>query len=626
VTTSNDNTRFFHSLTSTLRAVSNNSELLITHSEQDALLDGHIYIPLINQPIDTRLQTALRGMVDSYAFMYVYHDREIHSRLAPKETKAERLFSLLERERFEARGKRMYKGCADNLTQMWLRNHTSELINRFNGAEMLELMLSVMCRESLVGESLPQWLMHEIDLHREPIEKLVGNQLCELTNNVADQTAYAKTALDIIQALGFDVEPAAIEPGQSDSTQSNSEELDGEAQSEDDGDVENDQEGDPYENAELHKDEQSNESLEDAAITRNADADLSKEEVEEPEGADIKNSTTQNAQEITEVVYKKADYFAYSDHADEIVTPAQLRTPAELKQLRKKLNDSLARQERLVNKLASRLQNVLLARQKRRWQYDLDEGELDTRRLSRVVSEPLTPLTYRIETDTEFRDTAITLLIDNSRSMFGSPIKVAAACSDLLTRSLEKCGVTTEVLGYTTQTMYGGENLERWKESGSMANSGRLNSLRHIIYKSAHHTWRQARLNFGLMLDKDILKQNIDGEALSWAHSRLLARPESRKILIVISDGTPSDSPTLRANHKAYLTDHLRSVIASIRHGSAVELIAIGIGYDVTRFYDRAITIGDVDELGPALLNTLTNSFEKRIQSRTQPSGMAQQM
>ena len=306
------------------------------------------------------------------------------------------------------------------------------------------------------------------------------------------------------------------------------------------------------------------------------------------------------------------DYRIYTVRFDEVVKAEDLCDAEELDRLRSFLDKQLLHLQHVVTRLANRLQRRLMAQQNRAWEFDQEEGLLDTARLPRVVIDPMHPLSFKRETDTTFRDTVVTLLLDNSGSMRGRPITVAATCADILARTLERCGVKVEILGFTTRAWKGGQSRERWLADGKPPHPGRLNDLRHIVYKAADSPWRRARRNLGLMMREGLLKENIDGEALAWAHARLLARPEARRILMMISDGAPVDDSTLSVNPGNYLERHLRQVIEEIETRSPVELIAVGIGHDVTRYYRRAVTIVDAEELGGVMTEKLAELFDER--------------
>jgi cobaltochelatase CobT len=328
------------------------------------------------------------------------------------------------------------------------------------------------------------------------------------------------------------------------------------------------------------------------------------------EGPEINEGALPNRQEVGDDGRPVDAYRIFTTAYDEVVDAAELCDPNELERLRSLLDQQLTALSSVVARLANKLQRRLMAQQNRSWMFDLEEGVLDTARLTRIITDPTAPLSFKAESESPFRDTVVTLLLDNSGSMRGRPIMVAAVCADILARTLERCGVKVEILGFTTRAWKGGQAREAWISAGKPAGPGRLNDLRHIIYKSADAPWRRAKKNLGLMMREGLLKENIDGEALNWAHDRLLARPEARQILMVISDGSPVDDSTQSANAALYLDKHLRQVIAEIETRSPVELIAIGIGHDVTRWYRRAVTIVDVEQLGGVMIEKLAELFD----------------
>jgi cobaltochelatase CobT len=357
----------------------------------------------------------------------------------------------------------------------------------------------------------------------------------------------------------------------------------------------------------------------EAADTESFEADMdSEEEAESDQPWRPNASILDNPEAFGYKVFTRAH--------DEEISAEDLSTPDELERLRAFLDKELRNLSGAVSRLANKLQRKLLAQQNRAWDFDLEEGALDVSRLTRIIIDPMFPLSFKRERDTDFRDTVVTLVIDNSGSMRGRPIMVAACCADILARTLERCGVKVEILGFTTRAWKGGQAREAWLAAGKLANPGRLNDLRHIIYKTADSPWRRSKRNLSLMMREGLLKENIDGEALAWAHSRLLARPEHRKILMMISDGAPVDDSTLSVNSGAYLEHHLRQVIEEIEQRSPVELIAIGIGHDVTRYYNRAVTITDPSELAGAMTEKLVELFDEKVEPapmRRRPSRSA---
>ena len=452
-----------------------------------------------------------------------------------------------------------------------------------------------------------------MDLWRPWVKSRAGELIGELGNQLDNQSAFAELSRRLIGALESDLGDAASDEDQ-DSDNENDQEEDGDSQSEQDGEQsaigEDQSEGD---------DSQSMDDASDAGASEDG-------EMMESEGADDGSSDGESPNaDMTGLNSdggtNKDGYIVFETKFDEITSAADLCEMQELERLRVMLDRHMENVTSIVGKLANRLQRKLMAHQNRSWDFDLEEGVLDAAKLHRVVTQPLSPLSYKQEQDTKFRDTVVTLLLDNSGSMRGRPITIAAVTADILARTLERCGVKVEILGFTTRAWKGGQSRELWQQAGKPAMPGRLNDLRHIIYKPADVPWRRARKSLGLMLREGILKENIDGEALLWAHERLLARHEDRRIMLVISDGAPVDDSTLSVNSGSYLEKHLRQVISYIEGRSPVELLAIGIGHDVTRYYRRAVTITDVDQLGGAVVGQLTDLFDEDANKRSLRAG-----
>jgi cobaltochelatase CobT len=460
--------------------------------------------------------------------------------------------------------------------------------------------LSLLAREHMSGENAPAPAQRVLDLWRETLGERADAALAELARAQGDQEAFARAARKLLAALDLAEAETEAEPEQSE---------EGEEGGEQSGAQDNAQEGEgqsqPESDAMLgaQPEQMEGEAAEDEGSDHAEDDDTAAEGDDRPGGPPPRRE-----RELPET---GIGYRAYIRAFDEEVSADDLCDPDELSRLRQQLDQQLQHLQGVISKLANRLQRRLLAQQTRAWEFDLEEGMLDAGRLSRVVVNPLQALSYKRELDTEFRDTVVTLVIDNSGSMRGRPITVAAMCGDILARTLERCAVKVEVLGFTTRAWKGGQSRERWVQDGKPRNPGRLNDLRHIVYKAADAPWRRARKNLGLMLREGLLKENIDGEALLWAYRRLLARPEHRRILMVISDGAPVDDSTLSVNPGNYLEKHLREVIRDIESRDTVELIAIGIGHDVTRYYRRAVTIVDAEELGGTMMQKLSELFDE---------------
>jgi cobaltochelatase CobT len=464
----------------------------------------------------------------------------------------------------------------------------------------IDKALALLARERLSGEPSPEPARKILDMWRDTLGDNADTALAEMTDAKGDQRAFARAARKLLAAL--ELAEAEVESDQDDSSE------DGEDGGEQSGQQDNSEDGDGQSQSESESmlgaqpEEMEGEAADD-------DGSESEEEAAVAEGDDRPGGPQPRRERPnpdSDAVYK-----AYTRSFDEEVDAEDLCDADELSRLRQQLDQQLQHLQGVISKLANRLQRRLLAQQTRAWEFDLDEGILDAGRLSRVVINPMLALSYKKELDTEFRDTVVTLLIDNSGSMRGRPITVAAMCGDILARTLERCAVKVEVLGFTTRAWKGGQARERWVQEGKPRNPGRLNDLRHIIYKAADSPWRRARKNLGLMLREGLLKENIDGEALLWAYRRLLSRPEHRRILMVISDGAPVDDSTLSVNPGNYLEKHLREVIRDIENRDLVELIAIGIGHDVTRYYRRAVTIVDAEELGGTMMKKLTELFDE---------------
>jgi len=559
----------------------------------------------------------LRGHSDAMALRLACHDAAVHRRAAPEGDAARAVFDAVEQSRVECVGSRRMAGMAGNITAMLEdRYHRGgryeEITDRADAP--LEDALALMVRERLTGLQPPKAAQKIVDLWRETIEAKAGADLDRLSGSVEDQRAFARTVRDMLASLDMAEQTSQ---GQDDEQDEDDKDQSSDEQQQQDGEAEQESAG---ERSEVEVSDDATEELQEGASEASDapagdwDEEDDASESEEAGEAPRPRESKQNDRPTT-------DYKPYTVKYDEVVTAEELCDAEELTRLRAYLDKQLAHLQGVVARLANRLQRRLMAQQNRSWQFDLEEGALDPSRLPRIIIDPFQPLSFRQESDTNFRDTVVTLLIDNSGSMRGRPITVAATCADILARTLERCGVKTELLGFTTRAWKGGLSRESWLQSGKPANPGRLNDLRHIIYKAADAPWRRARKNLGLMMREGLLKENIDGEALDWAHKRILARPEQRKILMVISDGAPVDDSTLSVNAGNYLERHLRHIIAEIETRSPVELIAIGIGHDVTRYYRRAVTIVDAEELGGVMTEKLAELFEENTEAGSRSAG-----
>ncbi len=595
------------SIAGAMRALARQPDLEVTYaSDRPILTSGKARLPEPPRKLSPEDIAIVRGHADSMALRLACHDAAIHRRNAPQGQAARAMFDAVEQARVEAIGSRRMTGVADNISAMiedrYHRGGKYEDITDRADAP-LEDAVALMVRERLTGLKPPEAAAKIVDLWRDHIEDKAGRDLDGLTKNIENQRSFARSVRDLLSSLDMSDESALDRDEQED-------EDDNESQSEEQGGEGEAEEQRQGERAEVDLQDEAADELEDGAMEA-ADAP-SGELPEESEDTDSEAASEsarppQNRQNEA----RGPEYKAFSTKFDEVVDADELCDADELSRLRAYLDKQLSHLQGVVGRLANRLQRRLLAQQNRSWDFDLEEGILDPARLVRVVLDPHQPLSFKHEKDTQFRDTAVSLLIDNSGSMRGRPITVAATCADILARTLERCGVKVEILGFTTRAWKGGQSRESWLQAGKPANPGRLNDLRHIIYKSADAPWRRARKNLGLMMREGLLKENIDGEALDWAHKRLLARPEQRRILMVISDGAPVDDSTLSVNPGNYLERHLRFIIEDIETRSPVELIAIGIGHDVTRYYRRAVTIVDAEELGGVMTEKLAELFDE---------------
>ncbi|MEM9616486.1 MAG: cobaltochelatase subunit CobT [Pseudomonadota bacterium] len=593
---------FKRALLHTTRALSAQPDVEVAFGGEHAQVQGHsARIPLPGRNIDPETAALARGEGDAAALRLAHHDAAAHQRLAPRGAEARAVFAALENARCEAIGALALKGVGDNLAASLEKTIADKGYDRLNAKDTSSLAdaAALLLRERITGRTPPAAAENIMEAWREELEDQAGLALDALaeTASLDDQAAFAKLARAFIRDLDLD------DDDQGDQESDEKSEAD---DSEDENESEND-ESDDDPGAEDMPDDPG------AGDSEDGDADISDQDLESNFEED--DGATENAKISSLRTKFEGDtgdaYKAYTTAFDEIAEAIDLCDPEELQRLRRSLDRQLENLHAVVARLANKLQRKLMAQQNRSWSFDLDEGVLDAARLARVVVDPMQPLSFKMEQEQDFRDTVVTLLIDNSGSMRGRPITIAAICADILARTLERCGVKVEILGFTTRAWKGGQAREKWVADGRPAKPGRLNDLRHVIYKSADAPWRRARTSLGLMMKEGLLKENIDGEALMWAHSRLLGRPESRRILMVISDGAPVDDTTSSANGGAYLERHLREVIHYIEARSPVELLAIGIGHDVTRYYRRALTIVDVDQLGGAIIDKLAELFDE---------------
>lgn len=575
---------FKRAVTGAMRSLAAQPDLeVIFSTEAPTLKDKKARLPLPSRLLSADEVAAVRGTGDAYALRLAYHDEHLDEDIKPTAGNAAAIYEVVEQARVEAIGALVMPGVKDNLAAVLgarCKAHGLGEVKERTDATLLDV-LSLMVRERLTGEAPPQIATRAVDLWRGVVEAKVGRELDRLKGRIGDQRSYGELTRAIISGLDL-ADERADEP---------------------EGDDEKTKDSEPVE-------------LEKESRTEDTASEL---EADQPRGQDSRDALELKRPHRPDLSFgdvERSDYRVFTTQFDETVGAEKLCTAEELTRLRNFLDQTLAPVQGVVARLANKLQRFLMAQQNSSWDFDLEEGVLDSARLSRVVVDPVHPLSFKTEREADFRDTVVTLLLDNSGSMRGRPIMIAAMCADILSRTLERCAVKVEILGFTTRTWKGGSSRERWVNAGKTAHPGRLNDLRHIIYKSADAPTRRTKRNLGLMIREGLLKENIDGEALIWAHGRLVARPEARRILMVISDGAPADDSTLSVNATNYLDRHLRQVIAEIENKSSVQLVAIGIGHDVTRYYRRAVTILDAEQLGGAMTEQLISLFAPDIVDR----------
>ena len=594
----------------TLKAVAghHDEEISVNFSPGGASLNGNqAQLPAPAGNANREAFTKLRGAADAMGLRLRHHDEQVHCEHMPPGPDARAVYDALEQVRCESLGAKRLSGVSQNLTALLderCKTRGYPGVTEKNET-MLPDVIGLLAREHLTGEPSPESAKPLVDLWRKDIEAKIGNKFNAMTGCATDQAAFSDLVFEMIEEL---------ELIDDDSQSMDSNEEDGSDESGDDAseDGTDSSEAEASDESAMTGMQGEAETGEESDFSEGGDDDMMAGAGEdEPAGPSLWDDGNRPNDPDDSLRYR-----AYTSEFDEVVDSEDLCDPEELSRLRHQLDQQLANLQGVVSRLANRLQRRLLAKQTRSWEFDLEEGLLDAGRLSRVVTDPMHPLSFKVERDTDFRDTVVSLLIDNSGSMRGRPITVAAMSADILARTLERCGVKVEILGFTTRSWKGGSSREKWVAEGKPKTPGRLNDLRHIVYKGADQPWRRARKNLGLMLREGLLKENIDGEALMWAHQRLMGRPEQRRILMVISDGAPVDDATLSANPGNYLERHLRDAIDFIENRSDVEITAIGIGHDVTRYYKHAVTLIDAEELGGTMMNALTDLFDEDAKSR----------
>ncbi len=586
-----------------LRAVAGISDVQVAYQPGPSGLAGkRARLPLPTRALPASEVAKLRGAADSLALRLKHHDDGVHNARMPARREAREVYDALEQARVEVIGAAHMAGVSANLRARLNDECEAEGHDRMTRKDQLPIAaaLALLARERMSGEQVPLASRRVLDLWRGTLGDAAETALSEMATTLGDQTAFTRTARKLLAAMDLAEAEVEAEPENSDETEDEGEQS-GQQDDQQQGEGQSQSEAESMLGAQPEQME--GEAAEEEAGEDQEDDSAAAEGDDRPGGPQPRRDKP--------VLDSEAAYKPYTRQFDEEIAAEDLCDPEELSRLRQNLDQQLQHLQGVVAKLANRLQRRLIAQQTRAWDFDLEEGMLDAGRLARVIVNPMMALSYKRERDTQFRDTVVTLLIDNSGSMRGRPITVAAMCGDILARTLERCAVKVEVLGFTTRAWKGGQSRDRWAAEGKPRNPGRLNDLRHIVYKSADSPWRRSRKNLGLMLREGLLKENIDGEALLWAYRRLLSRSEHRRILLVISDGAPVDDSTLSVNPGNYLERHLRDIIREIEDRRQVELVAIGIGHDVTRYYKRAVTIVDAEELGGTMMKKLTELFDE---------------
>jgi cobaltochelatase CobT len=609
------NEPFKRAVTGCLRAIARKSDIEVAFAaERPGVAGNKARLPEPPRKLTANDAAIVRGHADALALRLACHDRGVHRKLMPGGQQARVAFEAVEQARVEAIGAKRMMGVARNLNAMlddkYHRGRYDEITDRADAP--IEDALAMIVRERLTGAMPPPAARRIVELWQPWIEQRAGRDLDRLSRLIEDQRRFGDVVHNLLDALDMGDERTSQDEDE-DSESGNDENRQDEAGADGQSAESEDLDRLTVDQAEDSTDDLPESASEALSAPLAEMADESDEGEPESASEPWRPRSRQNEP-------RGPQYRPFTTKFDEMLGAEDLCEPEELERLRSYLDKQLANMQGVVARLANRLQRRLMAQQNRAWEFDLEEGALDPARLARIIVDPLHPLSFKREKDTNFRDAVVTLLIDNSGSMRGRPITVAATCADILARTLERCGVKVEILGFTTRAWKGGQSREAWLAAGKPANPGRLNDLRHIIYKAADAAWRRSRRNLGLMMREGLLKENIDGEALDWAHKRLLGRTEARKILMMISDGAPVDDSTLSVNSGNYLERHLRYIIEDIEQRSPVELIAIGIGHDVTRYYRRAVTIVDAEELGGAMTEKLAELFEEQVAEPPRPA------
>ncbi|MDC1096277.1 cobalamin biosynthesis protein CobT [Pelagibacteraceae bacterium] len=589
---------FKEAISSTVKSLSNTENIEVIFGNHNLKSDKLVVrLPLIEE--DNKINyLKIRALADSEALKIKYSNNKILKTFEPKGLISKKLYDLAEKIRYEKIGCLKFKGVSKNINQNYINKIENQDTN--NSENKIVDAFEYYFRSNVLNQKKNKSAEKNFSFFKKDFDIKFNSKIKNIKNLIDDQLKFNEAVSSLITDMKIEESPENnsqkqenLNNEESDKKQNNGSEQKEKTKSE--------------ENKEM--------SIESGVPDVENHTNENEQDSEELDNNDSINQL--GKRKLKNINFGDNKYKSYTTEFDEIIKAEDLENDGELNRLRANLDQQLLQLKNFISKLANKLQRKLLAKQNRSWEFDLEEGLLDTSKLTRIITDPLNSLSFKKEKDTEFKDTLVTILIDNSGSMRGKPISVAAICADILSRTLERCLVKVEILGFTTKHWKGGSSREKWMKNSKPVLPGRLNDLRHIIYKSADTPWRQAKKNIGLMLKEGLLKENIDGEALKWAFQKMSKRKEERKILMVISDGAPVDDSTLSTNSSDYLEVNLKNVAKWIEKNSSVELLAIGIGHDVTRYYDRAIKIADVQDLGDVMINELTNLFSEKNKNKT---------
>ncbi len=588
-------------ISSTTRAIAEDKEIDVVFEDNLTSTDNKIVLPKIEDNEDLKNLNQLRGQADNAALKYKYHDKETYIQFEPSGEKNRKIYEVLENTRIQLIGSKLMRGVKSNLKTLYEQNFRDKNLDTISKQSELNIedAIDLYLRNKINPDYLPSNSNNALNLWKKWLNNKISDSSDQLLKNIHDQKLFAENVNELIRELDY-------------YDNENSDDKDNKEEENQNIDQLENNEVNEMENQSSFSDEESTQSEEEIGYD---ETEMNIDQQEDDELSETDEGNTENAtpQYKAENSVEKIlnEYEVYTEEFDEVIIAKNICEDEELNRLRAYLDQQLKAYQMIISRLANRLQRKLLAKQNRSWDFDLEEGLLDTSRLTRIIMDPYHSLSFKKEKDTDFKDTVVSLLIDNSGSMRGRPITVAAMSADILARTLERCGVKVEILGFTTKAWKGGKSREHWMQNKKIPSPGRLNDLRHIIYKAADEPWRRSKKNLGLMMREGLLKENIDGEALLWVHKRLQARYEARKILMVISDGAPVDDSTLSVNTGNYLEKHLRGVINWIESKSSIQLLAVGIGHDVTRYYKRAVTIVDAEQLADVMTEQLVDLFEE---------------